>query len=107
MLYREVFMTDLNNESAELLEKANLYRMKAVLERMLVKVEQTKGTADAPTITVNNDNLYRLAAIYYGDPKQWPIIAEANNLVDPEIYGSVTLIIPKWDGNDRGGEFGN
>jgi nucleoid-associated protein YgaU len=99
-------MTDPNTESAEILERANLYRMKAILETMLVTVEQTKGTANAPTLTVNNDNLYRLAAIYYGDASQWTIIADANNLIDPEIYGTKTLIIPTWDGNDRGGEFG-
>lgn len=89
-----------------ILERANLYKMKAILETMLVTTEQTKGTADSPTITVNNANLYALAAEYYGDAKQWPIIADANNLKDPQVYGTVTLIIPTWDGNDRGGEFG-
>ena len=96
---------DPNLESELILENANLYRMQAIAENMLVTTEQTKGTADAPVITVNNDNLYRLAAKYYGDASQWTLIADANNLTDPEIYGTVKLIIPVWDGNDRGGEF--
>lgn len=98
-------MTDLNAESAEFLEWANLDRMQAILKTMLVTTEQTKGTADAPTITVNNANLYDLAARFYGDAAQWTIIADANSIDDPQIYGTVTLIIPEWDGNDRGGEF--
>ena len=98
-------MVDPNVESALILENANLYRMLAISEKMLVTTEQTKGTADAPTVVVNNTNLYKLAAKYYGDASQWTIIAEANGLIDPEIYGTVKLIIPDWDGNDRGGEF--
>jgi len=98
-------MIDPNVASAEILERANLYRMQAILETMVVTTEQTKGTADAPTITVNNDSLYRIAAEFYGDASQWTIIADANGLKDPQLYGTVTLIIPEWDGNDRGGEF--
>lgn len=98
-------MTDPNTESANILERANLYRMQAILETMLVTTEQTKGTADAPTIRVNNANLYDLAARFYGDATQWTVIADANGIEDPQLYGTVTLIIPEWDGNDRGGEF--
>lgn len=98
-------MVDPNVESALILENANLYRMLAISEKMLVTTEQTKGTADAPTVVVNNTNLYKLAANHYGDASQWTIIADANGLIDPEIYGTVKLIIPDWDGNDRGGEF--
>lgn len=84
-------------------ELANLYYLQSVLERMLVHTEQTKGTAQPRVITVVNDSLYRLAAIYYDNADEWGLIAEANKLDDPEIVGIKVLVIPEWDGHSRGG----
>lgn len=100
-------MADPNEQSSDILELANLYRMQAVLERMLVRVDETKGTADAPTVTVQDTSLYALAAKYYGSADQWVIIADANGIIEPQITKVTTLIIPDWDGVDRGGEFDN
>ena len=91
---------DTANEAIEL---ANLYYLQAILDRMYVRVDQTKGTAKPTIITVVNDNLYRLAAIYYGNADQWGLIAAANALHDPEVEGIKSLVIPEWDGNERGG----
>lgn len=95
-------MTTLDTAN-NLIDLSNLYYAQAALDRMLVRVEQTKGTMQPKLITVINESLYRLAAQYYGNADQWSIIAEANSLVDPEVVGIKTLVIPDWDGIDRGG----
>jgi hypothetical protein len=46
------------------------------------------------TVTVSGGNLYQLALQYLQDATQWNRIAQANNLLDPEIIGIVTLQIP-------------
>lgn len=85
------------------IELANLYHLLAILDRMYVRIDQTKGTVQPKIITVVNDNLFRLSTLYYGNADQWGLIAAANHLSDPEIEGIKSLVIPEWDGNDRGG----
>ena len=42
------------------------------------------------------DSLPNIAAEFYGDPRMWRVIAEANDLVDPQRLGiGQTLTIPK------------
>ena len=100
-------MTDLNTEADNMLELANLYRLQAIFDKMNIITVQTNGKADSQEIIVMHDNLYRLSTIYYGDPLQWTVIADANGLIDPEITQYTRLVIPKWDGVNRGGEFVN
>lgn len=53
-------------------------------------------------IKVVGANLYKLAAQYYKDPMGWVQIAQANGLNSPIVEGSMTLIIPEWNGNKSG-----
>lgn len=46
------------------------------------------------TITVAGGDLYRLAAVYYGDATLWTVIAQANGMSDPFFSGLMTLVIP-------------
>ena len=46
------------------------------------------------TVTVSGGDLYRLALQQLGDATQWNRIAQANDLLDPVITGTVTLVIP-------------
>jgi nucleoid-associated protein YgaU len=46
------------------------------------------------TVIVTGGDLYHLALQYLGDGTQWNRIAQANNLLDPVITGTMTLIIP-------------
>ena len=55
------------------------------------------------TIMTTGGNLYQLAAQYLNDSTQWNRIAQANNLIDPVISGTVTLTIPDIDPNAGGG----
>ena len=51
-------------------------------------------------ITVNvspGDDLYRLAAEYYGDASAWTLIAAANGLSDPLIQADAQLSIPAYN----------
>lgn len=43
------------------------------------------------------DDLYRIAAIYYGDAGAWTLIANANGLSDPYITEGQTVSIPAYD----------
>ncbi len=43
------------------------------------------------------DDLYALAAEYYGDALAWTLIARANGLSDPQIQTDSTLIIPVYN----------
>ncbi len=53
-------------------------------------------SAAPPTLVVYacNTTLFNLAQLYLGNALLWPIIAEENNLLDPWIYGNVTINIP-------------
>lgn len=49
------------------------------------------------TITVSpGDDLYAIAARYYGDAQAWTLIARANNLSDPLVNTDSTLNIPAY-----------
>lgn len=45
------------------------------------------------TLTVANTTLFALAATYYGDAAQWPIIGDDNGISDPFIESPTTLTI--------------
>lgn len=100
-------MINLNTKADNILELSNLIRMQNVLNKMTILTNQQNGRDQEKTEVVMRDNLYNLASKYYGSPLQWTVIAEANGLTDPEITEYTNLIIPKWDGIDRGGEFEN
>jgi nucleoid-associated protein YgaU len=55
------------------------------------------------TVTVIGGNLFDLALQYLGDATQWNRIAQANNLTDPMLTGTVTLQIPSVDASAGGG----
>jgi hypothetical protein len=55
------------------------------------------------TITVYGGNLYQLAAEKLGDATQWIRIAQANQISDPFLSGSVTLLLPDQDPTAGGG----
>ncbi len=46
------------------------------------------------TATVTNTTLFQVAAIYLLDATQWSRIASLNNLSDPMVVGTITLLIP-------------
>jgi hypothetical protein len=55
------------------------------------------------TVTVVGGNLFALAALYLNDATQWIRIAQANNIVDPQLVGIATLVIPPIDTTAGGG----
>ena len=56
-------------------------------------------------VVVAGGNLYQYALTYLGDAQQWNRIAQANNLIDPVIVGTVTLNIPAANPLLTGGVF--
>lgn len=98
-------MNDINTEADNYLEAADLYKTKNLLLQMQKLAQMQIKDNGKKVIGVMNANLYRLAMRYYGNSDEWTVIAEANGLSDPEISGYMELIIPNWDGKDRGGLF--
>lgn len=50
------------------------------------------------SITVSvGDDLYRLAAVLYGDAGAWTLLARANGLTDPQIQADATLSVPDYN----------
>jgi hypothetical protein len=55
------------------------------------------------TIQVAGGNLFRIAMVYLSDATQWVRIAQLNNISDPMLSGTVTLLIPDQDPSAGGG----
>lgn len=55
------------------------------------------------SVVVSGGDLYHIALQYLGAADQWNRIAQANNLLDPVIVGTVTLNIPSVNANAGGG----
>jgi hypothetical protein len=55
------------------------------------------------TAQVSGGDLYHYALQYLGDATQWNRIAQANDLLDPVIVGSMTLNIPSVNADLTGG----
>lgn len=43
---------------------------------------------------VSNTTLFHLAARFYGNALYWTVIAEANSLIDPWVFGQANILIP-------------
>jgi hypothetical protein len=83
-----------------------LYTLQNILNAAVIKNLLLVGQSEQARVeTFINPNLYRLAVQYYGDVDYWTVIAKANpqvtgldpnnpNPYDPEINGTVTLLIP-------------
>lgn len=72
-----------------------LYRLQSIMSSYVIKNIMLTGKAEqADIVTFINPNLYRVAVQYYGDVNYWTVIANANNLTDPKVTGTVTLLIP-------------
>ena len=80
-----------------------LYTLQYYLQRIQANLGIINSPPNAIVITVMNTTLFKLAAQYYGDATQWPVIANANNLHDPQITTPMTLVIPPWNQQDTGG----
>ena len=58
---------------------------------------------NSQVITIATGNLYQVAEQYYGDATLWNVIANANNLVDPQINELINLVIPPIINSDNTG----
>jgi nucleoid-associated protein YgaU len=55
------------------------------------------------TVTRADVSLFHVAARVMGDALQWYRIAKLNNLDDPMIYGTMTIVVPDPDPTTTGG----
>ena len=94
---------NLSAQQSDMLLYWQLYQVQFFLERIQRNLSLINAAPNAQVVTVIGGNLYNLAAQYYGDAKQWTLIAQANNLTDPMINGSATLLIPPYNNQDSGG----
>jgi nucleoid-associated protein YgaU len=87
-------------------------RAKVTMTLLQWKDEQTlplqNPTSYTPTlhaihIVRPGETLDRIAAVRFGDPSQWRLIAEANTIVDPlEVRAGTTLVVPEQPVGSRG-----
>lgn len=94
---------NLISQQADSMTYQNLYNLKYTLGRIKNNLLLINATPNANSVTVMNTTMFALAAEWYGDAKQWSVIASANNLSDPMINEPTTLLIPPWNGVDTGG----
>ncbi len=90
--------------SLDLNQLSDLYQMQFVLARMSENIQLINSGTSGTVLMVNGANLFQLAAKYYNDATKWTVIAQANNIFDPEVLPGIitTLIIPK-SGQNTGG----
>lgn len=89
-------MSESNNVIATQMEQLYaLYTISAVLQQMYDNLALVEEGQTGQVISVNNVSLFYLAAKYYGDATSWTVIAEANGLSDPYVFGLMPeLTIP-------------
>lgn len=95
----------LDQQANDMSELYALYQLQSVLDRMQKNLNLIHSVPNAQIITVVGVNLFQLAAQYYNDATQWTVIAQANGLIDPEIMGLQTLLIPPPGSQISGGVF--
>lgn len=96
-------ITDPNPEvvSESMLQVAELYRVEAILVNMQTNILLIQQGAQGKIVTVQNANLFQLAAQYYGDATLWNTIATANGLYDPFVTtGVISSVIVNIGGSD-------
>jgi hypothetical protein len=81
----------MNLQAADLEKLGNLKLMQSLLINMQTNIYLIEQGATGQVITVNNANLYQLAAQYYGDATKWTAIAQANALTDPMVQATITI----------------
>jgi hypothetical protein len=52
------------------------------------------STIPAKVIRTSGTTLFHVAMLQTGDPLQWVVIAELNNLIDPWINAPIDILIP-------------
>ena len=92
-----------NNSVAAAEQTPNLVQLQSVTGRMSTNLSLIQGPLNSHTVTVSGTTLYKVAEEQYGDATQWPVIARANGLTDPQITGIKTLTIPNSAGSATGG----
>jgi hypothetical protein len=81
----------MNLQASDLEKLNNLYLMRSLLTNMQTNIYLIEQGASGQIITVNNANLYQLAAQYYGDATKWNTIAQANGLIDPVVQATISI----------------
>lgn len=91
-------------QQASLMEQLDAtYKLQAQLSLISKNLLLINAPPNAQVITVVGGNLYQLAEKYYNDATLWNLIADVNNIADPEIVGQVTLLIPPINTSQTGG----
>ncbi len=97
-------LPDYDAQALELNQLELLNRILDMMNAYVVKNLLLVGSAPtAEIVNFYNPNLYRVAVQYYSDANLWTAIAQANNVMDPQVPGYVALLIPPKPSVDTGG----
>ena len=102
---------NLNTEADDELKLSVLYQINDLLGLIQQNIDLAANGGQGQTITVTGGNVFALAAKYYGDATLWNVIVEENislllddnGFINPNILGTVTLIIPPKPAQPTGG----
>lgn len=83
------------NQATAITRLPQLYNLDHVLGRIGGNVNQLRPAISGAQVTMAGGNLYDLAADKYSDATKWNVIADANNLSDPNIHGVQTITVPQ------------
>jgi nucleoid-associated protein YgaU len=90
----------LSAATANTMQLWTLMQLQAVLGRLMANLSAVNSSPN--TVNTAGGNLFQIAQEQYGDPTDWTAIAAANGLVDPEVQGVQSLIIPPQPGSTGG-----
>lgn len=102
---------NLNTEADDELQLAVLYQIKDLLGLIQQNINLADNGGQGQTVTVTGGNLFALASKYYQDATMWNVIAQENfsllkddnGFINPNIDGTITLIIPPKPASSNGG----
>jgi len=90
----------LSSQVAAMTQSPKLYNLQGVLGRMSTNLGTIGG--GTKTVTTAGGSLYKISQQQYGDATQWPTLAKANKLSDPQISGIATITVPSVPDNSGG-----
>lgn len=81
-------------QSEQISQLNALYQISFALDRMYKNILLVNNGLNAKTINVSNTTLFAVAAHEYQDATLWTYLADVNDMIDPDITTSRTLIVP-------------
>jgi prophage DNA circulation protein len=91
-VFGSVSAASISAQSANMTQFNALLQLGSLTSRMAANLGAISSSPN--TVTTAGGNMFAIAQQQYGDATEWTTIAKANNLSDPFVQGTQTLVIP-------------